>query len=257
MQLDGKVAIVTGSSRGIGKAIALELAREGADIVVVARTETAGGPLPGTIHQTSEEIMALGRNALPVKVDITREEEVEAMVKQAMSQFGKIDILVNNAAVNIKGGTLMDVPMKRYDLLWTINVKGSIHCTRAVLPHMIARKQGTIVNVSSLASLAADPAYYKRTVKPTSIAYAMSKAAINVMTVCLAQEIGQHNITVNALLPFWTATEGVLYLMPNADPSKMQAPSMWGKYVVKLAAQSNITGQLFTEEGLREQFGAV
>lgn len=169
MKLAGKVAIVTGSSRGIGKAIALELAREGADIVVAARTEVARGPLPGTIHQTAEEIRALGRHALAIKVDLTQEKDVETLINEALSQFGRIDCLVNNAGINVTG-KLLDIPLRHYDLLWSINIRGIILCAKAVLPHMIARKEGNIINVSSMASFGADPDFYESTVKPTSIA---------------------------------------------------------------------------------------
>jgi len=255
MELEGKVAIVTGSSRGIGKAIALELAREGADIVVAARTETPGGPFPGTIQQTAREIAALGRRAVSIRTDLTQEKDVETMVSQALSQFGQIDILVNNAAIGIRG-TLLSIPLRRYDLSWSLNVRGTILCTKAVLPHMIGKKASSIINVSSLAGFGADPDYYETTVRPTSIIYAMTKAALNVLTVCLAQEMAEHNINVNAFLPSWTATEGVLSLPSKPDPSTMQSPQMWGKYAV-LVARSKLSGILFTEERLRQEFGPV
>jgi citronellol/citronellal dehydrogenase len=255
MKLEGKVAIVTGSSRGIGKAIALELAREGADIVVAARTEMPGGPFPGTIQQTAQEIVALGRRAVPIRVDLTQEKDVETMVSQALSQLGQIDILINNAAINVRG-TFLSIPLRRYDLSWSLNVRGAILCTKAVLPHMIGKKASSIINISSLAGFGADPTYYQTTVQPTSIIYAMTKAALNVFTVCLAQEVAEHNITVNAFLPGWTATEAVLSLSSKPDTSKMQSPQMWGKYAV-LVAWSKLTGILFTEERLRQEFGPV
>ena len=137
-----------------------------------------------------------------------------------------------------------------------MNVRGTILCTKAVLPHMIAKKASSIINVSSLAGFGADPAYYETTVRPTSIIYAMTKAALNVLTVCLAQEMAEHNITVNAFLPSWTATEAVLSLPSKPDPSTMQLPQMWGKYAV-LVARSKLSGNLFTEERLRQEFGPV
>ncbi|MDD5093091.1 MAG: SDR family NAD(P)-dependent oxidoreductase [Dehalococcoidia bacterium] len=255
--LSGKVAIVTGSSRGIGKAIALELARAGADVVVAARTEIEGKKLPGTIHQTASEIRAMNRQALAIKTNLTQEQDIENLVSQALNHFGHVDILVNNAAISTRG-TLLEVPLNQYDLLWSVNVRGPVMCTRAVLPHMIARRSGSIINVSSAISfIAADPDLEKRLGTSTSVAYSMTKAAVNVLTVVLAKEVAPHNITVNAFEPVWTATEGMLILHPEPPPSvPVQSPQMWGKYAV-LVACSKLHGQLLTEEMLRQQFGPV
>lgn len=131
MELEGKVAIVTGGSRGIGKQICLTFAREGAAVVVVARTEKEGqSRLPGTIHQTVDEIRAFGGKAIPIRTDITVDEDVERMVQRAMEEFGQIDILVNNAAANINS-TIADLPIKRWDLMMRVNLRGTFICTKA------------------------------------------------------------------------------------------------------------------------------
>ena len=254
--LNSKVAIVTGSSRGIGKAIVLEMARAGADVVVAARTEVEGKKLPGTIHQTANEIRALDRQVLAIKTDLTQEKDVENLVSQTLSHFGHIDILVNNAGVSTRG-TLLEIPLRHYDLLWSVSVRGAIMCIKAVLPHMIARRAGSIINLSSTASFAAtEPDLEKKLGARTSIAYSMTKAALNVLTVGLAKEMAQHNITVNAFEPLGTATEGMLALHPEAPTIAMQSPQMWGKYAV-LVACSKLNGKLLTEEMLRKQFGPV
>ena len=131
MKLAGKVAIVTGSSRGIGKDIALAFAGEGADIVVAARSESEPDPrLPGTIYETSQAVEALGRRALAVKTDVTDEAQVATMVQRTLDTFGRADILVNNAAVLVPRG-ILDLPTRHSDLHYRVNLKGPILCIRA------------------------------------------------------------------------------------------------------------------------------
>lgn len=127
MKLEGKVCIVTGSSRGIGKAIAVGFAREGASAVAAARTETETERLPGSIHKTAEEIRSLGGHVLAVRCDVTSEEEVEEMVRKTLEEFGRIDILVNNAAVAYYA-PLLEMPFKRWDPVLRVNLKGTFLC---------------------------------------------------------------------------------------------------------------------------------
>jgi citronellol/citronellal dehydrogenase len=137
MKLAGKVAIVGGASRGIGKDIALAFAAEGAKVVVVARSEVEPDPrLPGTIHQTVDEIKTAGGEAIAVKADISDEAQVETMAKSALDAYGRIDILVNNAAVLVPRG-ILDLPTRHIDLHNRVNIKGPILCVRAVLPAML------------------------------------------------------------------------------------------------------------------------
>ena len=247
MKLEGKVAIVTGASRGIGKAIALALAREGAEVVVAARTEEETGPLPGTIHKTADEIRALGRRALAIKTDVTKEEQVAEMVRRALEEFGHIDILVNNAGITIPG-TVIDIPIKRWDLIIAVNLRGTFLCTKAVLPIMVEKRSGSIINLSSILA--------SREIVG-SVAYGVTKAAIERFTYGLAEEVKEYNIAVNALCPGYTDTEGLRFLAPGADWSKWQKPEMWGRYAVFLASQDaqSLTGRaLFAEE--LEELGA-
>ncbi len=149
--LKDKVAIVTGASRGIGKDIALGFAREGANVVVAARSDQEKDErFPGTIHKTADEIQEMGRRALPVKCDITEEESVKAMVEAALQEFGTIDILVNNAGVAFYY-PVVETPLKKWEIVLNVNLKGVFLCSRAVLPTMIEKKSGAIINISSLA----------------------------------------------------------------------------------------------------------
>ena len=249
MTLSGRVAIVTGSSRGIGKAIAVALAREGADIVVAARTETARENLPGTIHETANEIQNLGRRCLALKTDVSKEEDVDMMVRRTMSELKRVDILVNNAGISAPG-SLVEISAKRWDLVLAVNLRGTSLCTKAILPYMIEQKRGSIINLSSVLGTR---------VISESIAYGCSKAAIERFTLGLAKELWQHNIAVNALVPSHTVTEGWMFLNPQVDTSSWQSVSMWGKYAALVAAEDakTLTGQLLTEEELRTRFGNV
>jgi citronellol/citronellal dehydrogenase len=244
MKLEGKVAIVTGASRGIGRAIALALAREGARVVVAARTESEGGPLPGTIHTTADEIRALGGYALAIKSDVTKEESVEALVRMTLQEYGAVDVLVNNAGINFPGKVL-DIPVKRWDLVIAVNLRGTFLCTKAVLPTMVKRRSGSIINLSSVVGT--------RMIM-FDVAYGVAKAAIERFTCGLAEELREYNIAVNALCPSLTDTEGFKQWMPGVDTSGWQKPEMWGKYAVFLANQdaSSITGRVLSAEELVE-----
>lgn len=242
MKLENKVAIVTGASRGIGKAIAIALAREGASVVVAARTEQEGGPLPGTIHKTANEIRALGRRALAIKTDITKEEDVAQLAKKTLLEFGAIDILVNNAGINFPGKVL-DIPIKRWDLVIAVNLRGTFLCTKAVLPTMVKRRSGNIISLSSVVGT--------RMIL-FDVAYGVAKAAIERFTHGLAEELKEYNIAVNALCPSLTDTEGFGQWMPGVDRSGWQRPEMWGRYAVFLANQdaSSLTGKVLSAEEL-------
>jgi len=244
MKLEKRVAIVTGASRGIGKAIAIALAREGASVVVAARTEQEGGPLPGTIHKTADEIRALGRRALAIKTDITREEDVAQLAKKTLLEFGAIDILVNNAGIDYPSRVL-DIPIKRWDLVMAVNLRGTFLCTKAVLPTMVQRGGGSIINLSSLVGTR---------IVSSDVVYGVSKAAIERFTAGLAEELKGYNIAVNALCPSFTDTEGLAFMMPGVDRSGCQKPEMWGRYAAFLASKdaSVLTGRALSAEELAE-----
>ena len=191
MRFADRVALVTGASRGIGKALALRLAAEGCDVVVAAKTTAPDPKLPGTIHETAREIEALGRRALAAELDVRDDAAVERIVAQALARWGRIDFLVNNAAA-LYWHPVVDTEMKRFDLVMGVNVRGTFACTRHVLPSMIARKFGHILMLSP----PVDP--HAGTGK---VAYAISKFGMTMIAQGVADEVRGHNVAANALWP--------------------------------------------------------
>ena len=249
MKLVDKVAIVTGASRGLGKAMAIELAREGASVAVAARTVEAGkGPLPGTIHETVNEINKLGGKAIAVRCDVSKEKDVLLMVDQVEREYGAVDIMVNNAGVTTPE-SFLKLTTKKWDLLMNVNLRGTFLCTKAVLPRMVEKRSGSVINLSSILA---------KTVK-FSIPYGATKAAIERYTLGLAKEMRKYNIAVNALCPDFTVTEAVETFLQDVDTSDWQRPEMWGKYTALVAAQNaeTLTGRILDVEALREIFGTV
>jgi len=241
MKLKDKITIVTGSSRGIGKAIAKAYAREGATVIVAARTEQAGGRLPGTINQTVEEIAAFGGRAIPIRTDIGDEAGIEAMVKQTLETFGRIDVLFNNAGI-LFNSLIVDTTLKRWELVMKVNVTGTFLCSRAVLPTMIAQRSGSIINMSSVAAASTFVG---------GVHYAVSKAAVERFTFGLAEEVRGANIAVNVLTPGLVKTEAAELLMVTNDWTGWESPEVVGPPAVFLAAQTaeTFTGRLVhTEE---------
>jgi citronellol/citronellal dehydrogenase len=248
MRLERRVAIVTGASRGIGKAIALALAGEGAFVTVAARTTLESRNMPGTIHKTVEEIIAHGGKALPIKVDVSDEKGVKKMVERTLEEFGRIDILINNAATN-RPALFRDMPLNHWDMIMRVNLRGPVLCTKMVLPVMLNQKCAHILNISSV--VAGETGHEPM----TGLAYDVTKAALNRFTVGLAEELREHHIAVNALMPDNTETEGWSYLNPDIDRSSWQRPDVWGRYAVFVAAQDPqfFTGRLLGEEELKRE----
>lgn len=233
MKLEGKIAIVTGSSRGIGKAIAKAYAQEGAIVVVAARTEQTGGRLPGTIYETVDEITAGGGKAIAVRVDVGDEESTQAMANHVLDTYGRIDVLFNNAGI-LFYSAIADTPLKRWDLVFKVNVTGTFLCTKAVLPAMMKQKSGSIINMSSVAA---------GTVSPGVVHYGMTKAAVEHFTYGLAEEVKAYNIAVNVLTPGLIKTEAAEVLKVTDDWTGWEKPAVVGPPAVFLAAQ---TAQTFT-----------
>lgn len=248
MRLQGKTAIVTGASRGIGKAIAIGFAREGACVVCAARSEKKkDGGLAGTIHETVQAIERLGGQAIAVKCDVTDETGVNAMVKTAMDRFGRIDILVNNAGVAFFH-PVIETPLKRWETVLKVNLTGAFLCAKAVLPAMIAQKSGSIINISSLAADERDGGTV-----PTGVAYGVAKAGLDRFTWGLAAETGKYNIAANCLKPKEPVdTEGMRFWTKEEDRNGWVSAGKMVKCAVFLAAQdaSGVTGVVATDEEL-------
>jgi 3-oxoacyl-[acyl-carrier protein] reductase len=185
MRLKNKIAIVTGASRGIGKAIAIAFAKEGADVVVVSRS------LP-EVEETAAQARALGRRALALKVDVSSRKDVTRMVGSAIEEFGKIDILVNNAGIQGPIAPIIEADIEQWIQTVNINLIGTFLCAKAVMPFMLKRRQGKIINLSGGGATSPRP-YFS--------AYAASKAAVVRLTETLAEEVKGFNIQVNAIAP--------------------------------------------------------
>jgi citronellol/citronellal dehydrogenase len=191
--LAGKTLLITGASRGIGKAIALRAAADGANVVVAAKTTEPHPKLPGTIHTAAAEIEAAGGRALAVPTDIRFEEQIARAVQQAVAAFGGLDILVNNASAISLAGTL-DTPMKRFDLMFAVNVRATFACSQAAIPHLRRAGNPHILNLAPPLNLA--PRWFK-----DHVAYTMSKYGMSLCVLGMAEEFRADGIAVNALWP--------------------------------------------------------
>ena len=246
MLLKDKVAIVTGASRGIGKAIAIGLAAQGARVVVAARSEVEKNQsLPGTIAATVSEIERGGGKALAVRCDVTDEHSVQGMVAKTLEVFGTIDILVNNAGVAFYY-PVVETPLTRWDIVLKVNLYGTFLCARAVLPTMIQQQCGSIVNISSLSADERDAGMV-----PTGVAYGVAKAGVDRFTWGLATEVGRHNIAVNGLKPKAPVdTEGMrFWLSDEKEAQGWVTPEKIVKCALFLAAQDarGVTGTVATD----------
>ncbi|MCX8022789.1 MAG: SDR family NAD(P)-dependent oxidoreductase [Syntrophorhabdaceae bacterium] len=243
MDLKGRVAIITGASRGIGKAIAIGFGRAGASVVVAARTEHENERLKGTIHETALEIERSGGSALAVKCDVTKEGDVVGMVERAYEKFGRIDILINNAGIAAPL-SILDMTLKHWELVLKVNLTGPFLCVKYVLPVMIGHGGGSIINISSI------QAQSKGSVS-TGVVYGVSKAGLERLTTGLAMELERFKIRVNCVKPKGAViTEGMMLLNPDADISKWSTPDMMVKACLFLASEKGkgISGMVATDE---------
>ena len=249
MSMQGLVAVVTGSSRGIGKGIAKVFGAEGAKVVVVARSEEEGGRLPGNIHLTTQEIQESGGDAMAVRCDVTDEEQVQALAKAVTDAYGRIDVLVNNAGIQVNLG-LLEIQTRHWDLTMRVNLRGPFLCCKYLVPIMVKQRSGSIVNITSEAG---------ETVRPGRISYAVTKAGLNIMTRGLAQEVEEYNIAVNALNPGGIKTEGAVFVRPpDFDWTGWEPPEVVGTATAWLAQQTakSFTGQVVDRAEFGKTWGA-
>src|SRR3990170_7923944 len=245
MQLEDQVAVVRGASRGIGRQIAIDFAKAGAHVVVTARSsEHAPSKLPGTIEDTAREVEAFGRQALAIPMDVTSEEQISEMARRTLAEFGRCDILVNNAAISAPA-PFHETPLKRWDLVMNVNLRGPVMCMQAFLPSMIERRSGRVINISS---------FLAEVMLPGMISYSVSKIALEKLTQYTGQELRQFNIPVNALrIELNIATEGWMFRNPNMDFSDWEKPEAASETTLWLATQPlTYTGNVVTIAEVRE-----
>jgi citronellol/citronellal dehydrogenase len=208
--LKGKTLFITGASRGIGKAIALRAAADGANVAIAAKTAEPHPKLPGTIHEAAAEVVAAGGKALPLQVDIRDEAQVQRAVEQTVATFGGIDILVNNAsAINLTG--TLETPMKRFDLMWGVNARGTFACSQACIPHLRRAANPHILTLSPPVNL--DPRWFQ-----LHTAYTISKYGMSLCVLGMAAEFAADGIAVNALWPRTVIATAALAMLGGITP---------------------------------------
>ena len=216
--LSGKTLFITGASRGIGLAIALRAARDGANVAIAAKSAVPNPRLPGTIHDAAAQVEAAGGRGLALRCDIREEAQVRAAVAATVEAFGGIDILVNNASAIWLAGTL-DTPMKRFDLMQQVNARGSFLCAQACLPHLLQAPEPHIL------ALAPPPSLEPRWWAPHT-AYTLAKMGMSFVTLGLAAEFGPQGVAVNALWPRTIIATDALNMIPGIDVARCRRPDI-------------------------------
>jgi citronellol/citronellal dehydrogenase len=247
--LRGKTLFITGASRGIGLAIALTAAREGANIIVAAKTTEPHPKLPGTIYTAAEEIENAGGRALPVAVDIRSEEQVREAVRLGVERFGGIDILVNNASAISLAGTL-ETPMKRFDLMMGVNVRGTFLCSQACLPHLVKAENPHILMLSPPLDMQA------KWFAP-HLAYTMAKYGMSMCVLGMAEEFRPTGVAVNALWPRTLIATSALQAIPGAPWENGRIPQIVADAAIHILKQESrkMTGQFLIDDEVLASVG--
>lgn len=241
MSLKGKTIIITGSSRGIGREIALKCAQDGANLVIIGKSAEEG-KLPGTIFSVAEEVEKAGGQALAVQVDVRDENQVQNMVEKTLERFGAIDALINNAGA-IQLTPLEHTPPKRMDLMLDINVRAVLLCSHFCIPHL-KKQGGHIINMSPPVSL--DPKWYGN-----HVTYTISKFGMTMATLGLSEELRDSKVSVNSLWPrtlIWTAAANMLLGDEGRKQSRTPEIMADATYEILKTAPGELTGQALIDE---------
>ena len=246
MSLQGKRIFVTGGSRGIGLAIALRAAADGALVAIAAKTSDPNPKLPGTIHSAAEEIRAAGGTALPIQCDLRDENQIADAVAQAAKEFGGIDILINNAsAINLT--RTEDTPAKRFDLMFDVNVRGTFLTSQAALPHLResaeAGRNPHILTLSPPLSMKAK--WFKN-----HVAYTMAKYGMSMCVLGMAEEFKRDGIAVNALWPRTAIDTAALQMIPGVNTAACRTPEILADtaYIILNRNSKECTGNFFVDD---------
>lgn len=244
--LKGKTLFITGASRGIGLAIGLRAARDGANVAIAAKTTEPHPRLPGTINTAAREIEAAGGRALPLEVDVRCEERIAQAVEKTAATFGGIDILVNNASAIFLAGTL-ETPMKRFDLMHQVNTRGTYACSQACIPHLKKAPNPHILNISPPLNMAAH--WFA-----PHVAYTMAKYGMSMCVLGMSEELRPHAIAVNALWPRTPiATSAVRNLLGGEEVIRgSRTPDIVADaaHVVLTSDSRNCTGNFFIDQSV-------
>jgi citronellol/citronellal dehydrogenase len=246
MSLQGKRIFITGGSRGIGLAIALRAARDGASSAIAAKTAEPNPKLPGTIYSAAEEIKAAGGTALPIQCDLRDEAQIAAAVAQAAAEFGGIDILVNNAsAINLT--RTEETPAKRFDLMFDVNVRGTFLTSQAAIPFLRdsadAGRNPHILNLSPPLSM--KPKWFKN-----HVAYTMAKYGMSMCVLGMSEEFKRDGIAVNALWPRTAIDTAALQMIPGVDTAACRTPEILSDsaYIILNRNSKECTGNFFVDD---------
>jgi len=250
--LNGKTLFITGASRGIGKAIALRAARDGANIVLAAKSVRSRERLPGTVYSAAAEVEEVGGRALPIPTDIRDEEQIERAVEAAVAHFGGIDILINNASAIFLAGTL-ETPLKRFDLMFSVNVRGTFACSRACLPHLLRAENPHILTLSPPLNM------HPRWFQP-HVAYTMAKYGMSMCVLGMAEEFRAAGVAVNALWPRTVIATAALAMLGGAvRPEACRTPEILADaaHAVLTRDSRSCTGNFFLDDEVLAQAGVT
>ena len=247
--LAGKTLFITGASRGIGLAIALRAARDGANVVIAAKSGVPNPKLPGTIHTAAAEVEAAGGKALALQVDIREESEVHAAVAQAVERFGGIDILVNNASAIWLAGT-EGTPMKRYDLMYQVNTRGTFMVTQACLPHLKKAANPHVLMLAPPPNL--DPKWFA-----PHAAYTIAKYGMSLCVLGMSAEFAPLGIAVNALWPRTVIATAAIAMIDGVKPEQCRRPEIVADAAHALFVQpaTQCTGRFAIDEDVLREAG--
>ena len=249
--LRGKTLFITGASRGIGLAIALRAARDGANVAIAAKSGVPNPKLPGTIHTAAAAVEAAGGQGLALQCDIREEDQVAAAVAATVARFGGIDILVNNASAIWLKGTL-ETPMKRFDLMQQVNSRGSFLCAQHCLPHLLKAANPHILTLAPPINL--DPKWWG-----AHTGYTLAKMGMSFVTLGLAAEFGPQGVAVNALWPRTVIATDALKMIPGADAEAGRTPEIMADaaHAILVTPSRELTGQFMVDEAVLRGAGVT